>query len=96
MNATYRELGQEHGWDARTPVDTMIEASPFALLKEGEVLLVINSEGETLSGVTLTNENGLHYDGDTSIEKAYAQHQIEEGEWAVTQEWQTVEDWIRQ
>ncbi|MCS4087291.1 hypothetical protein GGQ10_002117 [Salinibacter ruber] len=95
MNATYRELGQEPGWDARTPVDTMIEAANYAVLKDDEVFLVVDAEGDTLQGVCLTNEGGLHYDADTTIQKAYAQQQIEEGGWSLTTNWKTAEEHLK-
>lgn len=91
MDATYRELGQEPGWDARVPVDTMIEAAPYALLKEGEVLLVIREDEGVLRGVSLTYEGGLHYDADTSVAKDFVQEKVEEGAWEVTRDWATAE-----
>lgn len=96
MDATHRDIGQEPGWDARVPVDTMIEAATYALLKGSQVVLVAKTTDTSLHGVVLTNEQGLHYDGDSTISKEYAQEKLQEGDWAVTQEWQTVEDWIRQ
>lgn len=91
MNPANRNLSQEPGWDARVSVDTMIQAAPYAILRPGEVTLIVNDEGKTLNGVTLTGEGGLHYDADTSLAKDLAQKKIGAGDWSITQTWPACE-----
>lgn len=94
MNPANRDMAVEPGWDARTSVDTMIQAAPYAVLKDDEVLLVIDTEGETLNGVTLTNERGLHYDADTTVRKALVQRKVEQDEWSLSRHWKAAEQYL--
>lgn len=94
MNPANRQLEVEPGWDARTSVDTMIQAATYAVLKDDEVLLVIDTEGETLNGITLTNERGLHYDADTTVRKALVQRKVEQDEASLTHQWAACEQYL--
>lgn len=95
MNPAHLSLAVQTSWDASVSVHAMIEEADYALLRDNEVTLVVQSTDEVLRGVSLTVEGGLHYDGDFTIEKNLAQKKIEEGEWAVTQEWQTAEEHLK-
>jgi hypothetical protein len=87
MNPSDRRIAQEPEWDARVSVDRIIESAIYAIIRPDEVVLVLNQKGTTLQGVVLTNENGLHYDADTTIGKNYAQDKIVEGDWELSMSW---------
>jgi len=95
MNPANRKMPQEAEWDMNCAVDSVIEAADYAILKSNEALLIISAEEEVLRGVALRNEQGLHYDGDSSIKKSYAQQKLEEGSWEVSQEWPKVEEHLK-
>lgn len=69
------------------PVRSMIEGAVFALVRPRDVVLVAKTTDTCLHGVVLASEQGLHYDGDATIGKDYAQEKIEEGEWELTRNW---------
>jgi hypothetical protein len=95
MDSTPLQLPVQTSWDARiTPVD-MIEGADYALLKGNHVVLVAKTTDTSLHGVVLTNEQGLHYDGDATITKKYAQEKLQEGAWTVTRDWARAEEHLR-
>jgi len=95
MDASSLELPVQTSWDARISVPKMIQWAEYAVLKDQQVVLVAKTTDQALCGVVLTFEQGLHYDGDSTIKKSYAQKKIESGEWAVTVDWARAEDHLR-
>lgn len=95
MNPANRDMEVEDGWDMACNISAVIESTDFAVLQNDEVLMVVDSDGETLNGITLTNERGLHYDGDTSVRKAYCQRKVEHDDWSLTTNWLAIESHLQ-
>lgn len=103
MNPANATIPEEPDWTASVPVAAMIQSAIYAILREEEVVLVVNQEGETLNGVTLTTtavteggpisrfEQALHYDADTALSKDHAQEKLQEGDWELTRRWAAAE-----
>jgi len=86
MDPTTATLEEEREWDASARLTTVIEAAQYAILRDDQVDLVVSDRG-ALRTVVLTYEDGIHYDGDGTLQMSLVQEKLEEDAWEVTREW---------